>query len=925
MRPYLSLIICVFFYVNHTLAGIQDIFNYSSQEYDGHSINYDFVQGDDGLLYAGNAYGVLIYDGFNWEKIGLVDGKSALSLGKSESGRIYVGSYSEFGYLEKNEIGKFVYHSLKPLMKNYDIDQVLNIRAKGDSIYFQSRRGVFCFDGEKVHPVIETPYPEAVLNITLLDNEVYAYVFEKGHYKISGIEAKLFRVFQPEKEQYDFGVLNNDTLLFARFGIFKKDGQLFNQKSYAETFTCWLPLPGEKLMVGTIESGIYLLDKNGEEIAHYTKSFGIKDNHIRDLFLDQNGDIWIAYNNGIGLLKWNSPISYVSSSMNLGVEGLGYSSAVLDNKLYIGTSTGLYVLRNWKKNLKNFSSFEKVKNITGAIHYMTIDNGKLLACQESGVFQINDDNALLITDGTWQGAWIWKSGIEKNEAFVGNFIGLSRYKFNGKQWKLSNAIKGFEESSRVMEIDERGIFWVIQGNKGLFRVVLNEAKDSAISVINYADKINVSHQYFADIFRFEGKIIATGDSAAYEIKGDELIRLTEFDSIIKKTSRIRKMDENHLYAIYDDQPHPMRLQDGSWKVFHSDASFLTSPMVGSAEHFNKIDDDYFIIGTQDGFAVYRPSKESNDYKGNCLIREISSIGTLSDSTLQYGMPDSSFSLPYSMNNIRISFGITVFGMKDQIVYETQLSRNGDKNAIWKKVKGNNFKEFTNLKEGDYLFKVRAKKGQFIIGSTAAKFKVLPPWYRTWWAYTFYIVMVLIIGIIIRKRFEFQRKNLVKEKERELEIKERLHNAEKLEIELKNKEEELAYIALTYTQKKELMNTLLNDLEKLSKELDSDHRSQINSIKRSVANNIDDESNWENFQVHFDQKNDNFFQKLKEIDPKISEAYLLFCSYVRMGKSNKDIADLLNISVAAIEKRKYRLKKKWDIPNESSFTDFLREL
>ena len=45
----------------------------------------------------------------------------------------------------------------------------------------------------------------------------------------------------------------------------------------------------------------------------------------------------------------------------------------------------------------------------------------------------------------------------------------------------------------------------------------------------------------------------------------------------------------------------------------------------------------------------------------------------------------------------------------------------------------------------------------------------------------------------------------------------------------------------------------------------------------------------------------------------------------MGKSNKEIAELMNISVAAVEKRKYRLKKKWGLENEISFTDYLRSL
>ena len=58
---------------------------------------------------------------------------------------------------------------------------------------------------------------------------------------------------------------------------------------------------------------------------------------------------------------------------------------------------------------------------------------------------------------------------------------------------------------------------------------------------------------------------------------------------------------------------------------------------------------------------------------------------------------------------------------------------------------------------------------------------------------------------------------------ELEIKEKLHRTEKLEIELKNKENELAYMALSYTQKKEMLASLETKLDSLSKELNQDHQ------------------------------------------------------------------------------------------------------
>ena len=174
-------------------------------------------------------------------------------------------------------------------------------------------------------------------------------------------------------------------------------------------------------------------------------------------------------------------------------------------------------------------------------------------------------------------------------------------------------------------------------------------------------------------------------------------------------------------------------------------------------------------------------------------------------------------------------------------------------------------------------------------------------------------------------FKRQKKKLELENKREIEIKEKLHKAETVALELKNKENELAYIALTYTQKKDLLSNLTSQLNKISKELSHADQIKFRSVKTAIANNLDDESNWENFQVHFDEKNDNFFQKLKKKETRMNESYLLFCSYVRMGKSNKEIAELLNISVAAVEKRKYRLKKKWDLPDDTSFTEYLRDL
>ena len=53
--------------------------------------------------------------------------------------------------------------------------------------------------------------------------------------------------------------------------------------------------------------------------------------------------------------------------------------------------------------------------------------------------------------------------------------------------------------------------------------------------------------------------------------------------------------------------------------------------------------------------------------------------------------------------------------------------------------------FGNIHEGNYTFKVKAQSPDGIWSKTVTyTFKVLPPWYRSWWAYTLYILVFISI-------------------------------------------------------------------------------------------------------------------------------------------------------------------------------------
>lgn len=920
----------VFILLSHySSASLPDIVNFGTKDYkEGHSINYCFAQDTNGVMYVGNAYGILEYDGQYWRKIGLDDGKSALSMDVDKDGRVYVGSSSEFGYLQRNEKGNNEYVSLKEKLPNEDIGEIMDLVCANNRVYLRGLHYICYLEGDTLKTLLQSGRDSLIYHLGWHNNRLRAsqlgagtIYIKEGSYSIDDDAT----IYSEVKEILDFK--DGLTLYFAEEEIissknsadFKKMNSIFKNAR----ITCALKISNTEFLVGTTSQGLFHLNTNGNLISRYGTDQGLADNFIHSLYLDRSGNVWMAYNKGLGVMKWNSPIRYITTAS--GISGLGLSSIIHQDVLYIGTSTGLYYMKDWSHGLATQQQFKRVHGISNNINYLAIQNGKLLACQQAEVYQIENFKAKLLSPGYWYGAWIWKSSDQKNEAFVGTYLGIARYMYSNNSWQFDNHIKGFTESARVFEIDNRGVLWAVQGNKGLYRVQLNEAKDSAVSVTHYNTLMGKNGEYFNDIFTYRDSILVTSYGATYYLNGDSLVSLNSFSQLGRKVNRIRKYKKDGLYAIYDDQAHILKNSTGSWEVENSSASFLRSHLVGSAEFFYEVADQRYLIGIEDGFALYSPVSDINTDTIPCLIRGVELLLSSDDTLLYSHKPFEEQVFDYENNNIRITYSIPLFGENNQISYETRLYKNGKAMHNWQMVNQVNFKEYTNLKEGNYVFWVRAKKGDSVAGATDFEFKVLPPWYRTSVAYIVYFLLGILTVIGVIQLFINQKKKLEAQNKRDLEVKEKLHHTEKLELELKNKENELAYMALTYTQKKDLLANLTSQLDKISKDMNHEDQIKFRSVKSAIANNLDDESNWENFQVHFDEKNDNFFQKLKEKEKGMNESYLLFCSYVRMGKPNKEIAELLNISVAAVEKRKYRLKKKWNLPDDTSFTEYLRTL
>lgn len=109
--------------------------------------NFDVVRGADGLVYVANVDGVLVFDGEGWELVPLPNRDVVRSLAVADDGRILVGGYNAFGYLQRNAAGSIQYVELTPQFANWigtrEFADIWDIEPAPDGVYFRAVRDVF--------------------------------------------------------------------------------------------------------------------------------------------------------------------------------------------------------------------------------------------------------------------------------------------------------------------------------------------------------------------------------------------------------------------------------------------------------------------------------------------------------------------------------------------------------------------------------------------------------------------------------------------------------------------------------------------------------------------------------------------------------------------------------------------------------------
>ena len=551
-------------------------------------------------------------------------------------------------------------------------------------------------------------------------------------------------------------------------------------------------------------SGIYLLDKTKGAIQHLVQSqddpFSLPNNQPSKVLEDKDGIYWIAtYNKGINklaLFKSSFGHHFYKPNSDKGISTKIAQSVTEDSKrrIWIGTDGGGLDLFDDKNG-----SFKHFKTIPGNSN--SLSSNKILYLLEG------ENNVLWVCT--------WDKGLNKFDTNTGL---VKRYENDP-----ANPFSIGQNTVWCAAKDNQKRIWLGTSTAGLnlfdtetekffqFKNILNNPKSLISNFVFslFTDsknrlwvgtslglcyvKLSSLNKRIPDNINFE-------EIKIKNIQGNRINHITEDykgNIWVGTDMGLYQLDQNlklkHSYSSNNGLPNNLVVglqEDNDKNIWISTKSGLSllNPKTQNIKNFNVHDglqgvefqsksiaktfDGKIIVGGINGFNIFYPNDISlNSNKVIPIITDIKVFNkriNAGDAINGRVLFDKSISnleeLELKHNEGYISFGFVALNFQnpERVKYAYKMS-GLDNDFI--NVNKNRIANYANLAPGTYKFEVIASiDGQWkSAGKTSLLIKVLPPFWKTWWAYLFYFLL-LIGGVWFVLNFYAKKINEKKEHE-----------------------------------------------------------------------------------------------------------------------------------------------------------------
>jgi serine phosphatase RsbU (regulator of sigma subunit) len=789
---------------------------FSQNEYNADYINWSIKITKNGEVLVGNNSGILIYNGERWSQVLNYDFRT-YSIDIDSFGRIFWGNdNSDFGFLEFKRNG-IVAHSLTDEGAESDkSERFWGVHCASHGNYFVSNHNVYYKSGNQIQRFEDT----LIHNSFLVNDVLFVRIFNKGLFYVNNDGLQFIEgseIFSSLKIYHLELVDRNSLRIFTREGgafLFRSNKEINKQANQAKSIAgnfqkldyriedkisrnilyCGLKLKSGLTALGFKKGVVLIVDHNGEIVREFSENTGYKIAAVNALNEDEFGGLWIATDNGIVRIEHESFITkYDERNM---IKGKVESINIIDNKLHVATPLSLYVSNSQGR-------FEPMSKTTENwfVHRSKGLNEKLgFLCSKEGLFKLNSSEMTPLFKGQKLFV-VANSKLNRKVLFGGGERRLFSFVYSNDKLEMNHQVTDLEDEIRFIEEDDYGNIWFAYPNSGIGKVSPQFDKVTHLGLNeglpDEADNI---------IRLWNNRLLIGGFNGIYSIKDlkSEKVAIQVDDYFLSLKDRqienLQPLSEDEIFVsyAYKNKYHHailVKSKDGQ-KFLINNLPFKKIGNKSSRVFYYDEKTQTYYIATGDEISVFNFKGRQFKYQEpfatliNGVYHERDTLfagyfyqkanmdGIEYNQRIDFQPENQKPILPFEKNDLTFNFSSTWHDCDFKPVFSYYLE---GEDKGWSGWTNNTFTSYQNLEPGTYKFRVKSKNIYGVQSPECVyEFTILPPWYRTIWAYGFYFLAATgFVYLVVRLSTKGLNK-IIKNQTREI-------LEQKFEIEEKNKE------------------------------------------------------------------------------------------------------------------------------------------
>ena len=505
---------------------------------------------------------------------------------------------------------------------------------------------------------------------------------------------------------------------------------------------------GNSLLLGT-DRGIFIYKPNSRSLDPFPLTNVVNSKSgipVNEIYLDDSHTLWVTTEtNGVRYLPKRTSLFSLKTIPGGDAMSENTPHAFLempDGTLWMGTDNGLY------HKSKGSSDWSKFPGINDGVQTLLRHGGDILAGTfKSGLkiltpkgihsFQNNPDIPHTLPDNNVTSLLLSKQG----RLYVGTNWGFTGFDSKSKTFYIFREINFMTPFASLAE-DKRGYIWGATSGSGLMQF---NTRDRSINFF-LADTKN-PHSLPSNTIN---QVICDKNKNVWVATDNGLCRYrpetNDFESIDIHGSHVDFIccdKEGNLWIGTESGLTCYQPKTKRQKLYTNVIPDWNSTYMTRAAYCTS--DDKIILGTYGGIVVFSAPQVVKAVTDRPIY--ITSI------TLPYARNSKSeldklslhaplyikreVELPYANNSFTLHFSSPYYDGNNQERYEYCMK---GYDRQWVRGGGNSEVTYNHMPPGSYEFMLR-KVGQDKISSIFIT--ILPPWYRTWWAYTIYFLLAIL--------------------------------------------------------------------------------------------------------------------------------------------------------------------------------------